>query len=33
VISQVLPDRLAILADGAAGALLAFSLDAARSYL
>jgi hypothetical protein len=31
VISQVLPDRLAILADGAAGAILAFSLDAARS--
>ena len=31
VLSQVLPDRLAILADGAAGAVLAFSLDRARS--
>jgi hypothetical protein len=29
VLSQVLPDRLSILADGAAGALLAFSLDLA----
>jgi hypothetical protein len=29
--SQVLPDRLSILADGAAGAVLAFSLDRARS--
>ena len=29
VLSQVLPDRLSILADGAAGALLAFSLDRA----
>jgi hypothetical protein len=31
VLSQVLPDRLAILADGAAGAMLAFALDAARA--
>jgi hypothetical protein len=31
VLSQVLPDRLSILADGAAGALLAFALDRARS--
>jgi len=31
VLSQVLPDRLSILADGAAGAVLAFSLDLARS--
>jgi hypothetical protein len=31
VLSQVLPDRLSILADGAAAALLAFSLDRARS--
>jgi hypothetical protein len=31
VFSQVLPDRLSILADGAAAALLAFSLDRARS--
>ena len=31
VIGQVLPDRLSILADGAAGAVLAFALDAARS--
>jgi hypothetical protein len=31
VFSQVLPDRLAIVADGAAGAVLAFSLDAARA--
>jgi hypothetical protein len=31
VLSQVLPDRLAILADGAAAAVLAFSLDLARS--
>jgi hypothetical protein len=30
VFSQALPDRLSILADGAAGAVLAFSLDAAR---
>ena len=30
VLSQVLPDRLSILADGAVGALLAFSLDRAR---
>ena len=30
VLSQVLPDRFAILADGAAGALLAFALDRAR---
>jgi hypothetical protein len=31
VLSQVLPDRLSILADGAAAAVLAFSLDLARS--
>ena len=31
VLSQVLPDRLSILADGAAAAVLAFSLDRARS--
>ena len=31
VLSQVLPDRLSILADGAAGAVLAFSLDRARA--
>jgi len=31
VLSQLLPDRLSILADGAAGAVLAFSLDRARS--
>ncbi len=31
VLSQVLPDRLSILADGAAGAVLAFSLDRVRS--
>jgi hypothetical protein len=31
VLSQVLPDRLAILADGAAGAMLAFALDLTRS--
>jgi hypothetical protein len=31
VFSQVLPDRLAIVADGAAGAVIAFSLDAARA--
>jgi hypothetical protein len=31
VFSQVLPDRLSILADGAAAALLAFSLDLARA--
>jgi hypothetical protein len=31
VVGQVLPDRLAILADGAAGAVLAFSLGEARS--
>jgi len=31
VLAQVLPDRLAILADGAAAAVLAFSLDLARS--
>ncbi len=31
VLNQVLPDRLSILADGAAGALLAFSLDLALS--
>ena len=30
VLSQALPDRLSILADGAAGAVLAFSLDLAR---
>jgi len=30
VLSEVLPDRFAILADGAAGALLAFALDRAR---
>jgi hypothetical protein len=30
VLSQALPDRLSILADGAAGAVLAFSLDPAR---
>jgi hypothetical protein len=33
VISQVLPDRFCILADAAAGAVLAFSLDRARSAL
>ena len=31
VFSQLIPDRLAILADGAAGALLAFALDRARA--
>ena len=31
VLSQMLPDRFAVLADGAAAALLAFSLDLARS--
>jgi len=31
VLSQMLPDRFAVLADGAAGALLALSLDQARS--
>ena len=31
VLAQVLPDRLAVLADGAAAAVLAFSLDLARS--
>jgi hypothetical protein len=33
VLSQVLPDRLSILADGAAAAMLAFSLDLARSQV
>ena len=31
VLSQLIPDRLAILADGAAGAVLAFALDRARA--